>query len=395
MEPTLVDDLFEAMESHELIAYYQPQYNANTGILVSAEALVRWKDADGNIKMPSEFIPELEKTNAITFLDWFVAEEACKTIKELGDRAVPISVNFSQRHVNEKDFASRLERLLKRYEVDKSLFEVEITETAFLGEYENIVSWGKDIHEKGIKIAIDDFGSGSTSIKLLAEMPVSVLKIDKGLMQETSKTPEGKVAIESIFYLAHRLNLETVAEGVENSSQLKLMQSFDCQKIQGFLFAKPMPKEEFMLLCGSSKNVAVNYDVLTDGGQFGTIDLLLEAIYKKYPLIVYGNLSKNSYLIMKNNVDKFIPSTGSFDELTQAGIEMREGEEKVIFNNTFSRLALLKAYKEGKEMVQEVTVVTKKDGKKLKILTNDYFVKMPTSKDVIIIGFNDIIEEIS
>ncbi len=392
MEPTAVDKLFMAMEAHTLVAYYQPQYDANTGILMSAEALVRLVGEDGVIRMPADFIPSLEATDAINYLDWYIAEESCKTLVELGDKAVPISVNFSQRHVNEKDFADRLLKLLKRYGVKKDLFEVEITERAFGDNYDELVAWSKQINKKGIKIAIDDFGSGATSIKLLADMPVSVLKIDKSIVQETSKTKEGLVAIESIFYLAHRLKFETVAEGVETGPQLKLMQSFDCQKIQGFLFAKPMPKEDFVLLCGTARNVLVDYDVLSNGGQFGIIDLLLEAIYKKYPLIIYGNLSKNSYLIMKNNVREDIPSTGSFDELFKKGMEIRTGDDARIFEEHFSKQALLKAYKEGKDMVVATTMAKRDDDRYHKIQTFNYFVKAPNSPDIIVICFNDILE---
>ncbi len=392
MEPTLVDHLFMAMETHNLVAYYQPQYDANTGLLMSAEALVRLIGEDGKVTLPVDFIPKLEETDAINFLDWYIAEEVCKTLVELGDRAVPISVNFSQRHVNEKDFADRLVKLLNRYNVKKELFEVEITERAFGDNYEELVAWSKEIDKKGIKIAIDDFGSGATSIKLLADMPVSVLKIDKSIVQETSKTKEGLVAIESIFYLAHRLKFETVAEGVENGKQLKLMQSFDCQKIQGFLFAKPMPKSDFILLCGNARNVLVDYDVLSNGGQFGIVDLLLEALYKKYPLIIYGNLSKNSYLIMKNNENENIPVTGSFDELFQAGMKIRSGEDARIFEENFSKKALLKAHKEGKEVVKAVSWVERKEGKKERIQTFNFFVKSPSTPDIIVICFNDFLE---
>ena len=161
MNRALIDQVVDAIESHEIRAYYQPQYDANSGRLVSAEALVRWVKPDGTIINPDEFVPLLEKSQDINILDWFMAEEACKTIRELGVNAIPIAVNFSRWHVKETDFSRKLHSLLRTYEISPKFFEVEITESALAVEdFTEVERWANELAESGISIAIDDFGAG-------------------------------------------------------------------------------------------------------------------------------------------------------------------------------------------------------------------------------------------
>ena len=132
MNQTIVDKMLLAMEAHELQAYYQPQYDATTGMIVGAEALVRWIKKDGTVKYPDSFIPQLEKSEAINLLDWFMVEETLKTINELGKRAIPIAINFSRWHVREADFVDRLYSMLNAYDVRPDQIEIELTESAIV-----------------------------------------------------------------------------------------------------------------------------------------------------------------------------------------------------------------------------------------------------------------------
>ena len=203
MNQTIVDKMMLAMEAHELQAYYQPQYDATTGIIVGAEALVRWIKKDGTVNYPDSFIPQLEKSEAINLLDWFMVEETLKTISELGKRAIPIAINFSRWHVREADFVDRLDSMLKAYKVKPDQIEIELTESAIAEEQGKILEWSKKISDAGFKMAIDDFGSGLSSMSFLRDTPATVLKVDKTLIDDNCQTTRGERTLEAVFYLNH------------------------------------------------------------------------------------------------------------------------------------------------------------------------------------------------
>lgn len=392
METKTVGQVRQAMAEREIQAFYQPQYDATTGKMVSAEALARWLPDDGTVIPPVNFIPEMEKTPAINDLDWYIAEEACKTIIELGDSAVPIGVNFSRWHIHEEGFAQRLTDLLDRYSVPGSLFEVEITESALVNEVESIMNWIDSVRNVRIKVAIDDFGSGLSSLQFVKDMPIDVLKIDKSLLSGNCQPEKERIVLESIFYFANRLHLDTIAEGVETKEQLGFLKTCDCKRIQGYIFAKPMPRDRFMELCRTGQEAhAESEDILTLQTPASATQLLLSAIFQRYPLVIFANLSRNSYYMLAydNFTATSCPATGVFDELIEGGAMTIHEEDRDAFCSTFSRENLLRAYTAGENQVSLIARQIGDDGICRRVEITDYFVKSHSSEDILVISLNN------
>lgn len=393
----LIVNVNRAMEMRELTAYYQPQYDALTNRVVSAEALVRWIRPDGTIVPPVQFVPELEKTDAIVNVDWYMVKEVCETLAEQIDEgnAVPIAVNFSRWHVAEKDFVEKLNAIVDSFYIPHTMLEVEITESALIDESESIKAWIKQVREAGYTVAIDDFGSGLSSLQFVKDMPIDVLKIDKSLLSENCEDEKERIVLESIFYFAHRLKMVTVTEGVETGEQLGFLRTCSCEKIQGFLFAKPMPKEEYLKLCRANTKITESEDILEVQAPSSATQLLLDAVFMKYPLVIFSNLTRNSFYMMayENFSATSCPSTGVFDELIVHGTATMHPEDQEAFAYTFSRENLLNEYGKGKKSVSLMTRQLGDDGVYRKVETTDYFVKHPSVDDVLVISLCDNREE--
>lgn len=391
-----LEEIMDAMERREICGYYQPKYDATTGKLMGAEILARWVRPDGSLILPDGFVPVLETSESINALDWLMVEEACQTLKDLGSHAIPISVNFSRYHIRESDFSARLSEILRKYGTDPALLEIEITESAMIEENEHILEWINQIHVLRLKVALDDFGSGLSSLQFIKDMPIDILKIDKSLLSGNCATDKERIVLESVFYFANRLQLDTVAEGVETEEQLGFLKTCDCKKIQGFLFAQPMPKEEFIALC--CKDVvkkAESLDILEFQTPVSATQLLLSAIYQKYPLIIFANLTKNSYYMLSydNFTTKECSGTGNFDELILHAASTVHPEDREVFVRTFDRKKLLEDYRMGTKEVGVRIRQMGDDGVYRKIESIDYFVKNPSSDDVLAINLSSIIKE--
>lgn len=390
----VLNDIKEAMKNGELKAFYQPQYDALTSKLVSAEALVRWVRKDGAIVPPMAFIPELERTNAVADVDWYIFEEVCKFLmkqKNNGDRQFPVSVNFSRHHIRETDFAERLSGIADKYGVSHDLLEAEITESAMVDDSYGILDWINKIHDAGFSVAIDDFGSGLSSLSFVKDMPADVLKIDKALLSNNCENEKERIVLESIFYFANRLNMTTIAEGVETKEQLEFLRTCDCKKIQGYYFAKPMPEEDFLELCRTNTDAGDTADILEIQTTASTANLLMNVIFKRYPLVIFSNLTRNSFYMMtyENFTSTGCPSTGVFDELIIHGASSMHPDDQQIFKDTFNRQNLLKAYSDGKSEVRLITKQLGNDGIYRRVETTDYFVKSPSVDDVLVITLCD------
>ncbi len=397
MSNSFIDQVVYALETHEIKAFYQPQYDANSGRLVSAEALVRWEKPDGEIISPDKFIPRLEETDDINLLDWFMAEEACRTIHELGENAVPIAVNFSRWHVKERDFYRKLEHLLHTYNVRPDLFEVEITESALAIEDFNVIEeWANKIADIGVNIAIDDFGEGFTSLQFVKDMPVSFLKIDKAFLKENCQDEKGRGTLETVFFFASRMNLQTIAEGVETIEQLKFLQSMDCDRVQGYLFSKPIRKEDFIVLAMMDSGPTVeDIGYIKKSGAFSSYNFLFKAIKSEYDLIMFGNLHKNSYYVMysADNLDFKTSTAGVLDDMTDVSVALATTKEAAAtYEKNLSRKALMEAYISGKRRV-DAEVSLKIDGAVNNLHTIVHLMKHPSKNDILMVGMSKKIEK--
>ena len=382
------DEIRRAIAEDELQAFYQPQYDAVTAKVKSAEALVRWIKKDGTVVPPFAFIPQAEESDLILEIDWHVLKKVCQMLqKQSEDRQYPVSVNFSRRHISESHFTETLTSIVDHFGIEHSLIEVEITESAMVNEQDKILDWINNVRAAGFSLAIDDFGSGLSSLQFVKDMPADVLKIDKSLLSRNCENEKERIVLESIFNFAHRLHMTTIAEGVETKEQLSFLRTCDCKKIQGYIFAKPMPEEEYLTLCKHHRAADEPADILAIQTPASAADLLMRVVFKRYPLVIFSNLTRNSYYMMayEDFTATGCPSTGIFDELIGHGASSMYPDDQAIFASTFDRHNLLKAYSEGKSEVRLVTRQLGNDGCYRRVETTDYFVKSDSSGDVLVI----------
>lgn len=393
MGEDLISKVRKAMESGEIRPWYQPQFDAVTGRLRGAEALVRWVKPDGTVLSPAAFVPELEKTDAINEVDWFMAQAACRFIAANREllRHITISVNFSRWHVREENMVRRLCDLADSYGIAHKRLEIEITESALINESDRILEWLTELHNEGFRIAIDDFGSGLSSLQFVKDMPIDVLKIDRSLLSHNCADDKERIVLESIFYFANRLSMLTVAEGVETQQQLGFMRTCGCTRIQGFLLAKPMPEEKFIEVCRSGYANEETEDILSTQSAASAQELLMQAVFRRYPLVIFINVTRDSYYMMEyeNFSARSCPPSGVFSDLIKGGASTMHPDDSRAFSDTFCRDNLLKEYDAGHDTVRLVTRQKGDDGVYRRVETSDYFVQSPSSDDILVICLCD------
>lgn len=247
------ENLLESVDlQKDFLAYYQPKVDIRDGSIVGAEALVRFKDPSdgGKIKSPYFFVPYYEQTGKIIELDYFVFETVCKFLRRRLDENLPvvtISCNFSRMHFTKAGFAGRFEAILDKYQLEKDLIEVEVTETLIMEEinHEIVKENFLELREKGIHLAIDDFGSGYSSLGIFEQIPASVVKMDRSFFLN-KENPERQVKVmKGIVTLSEDLDTQVVCEGVETSKDVKLMETIGAFIAQGYYYSRPIPEEEF------------------------------------------------------------------------------------------------------------------------------------------------------
>lgn len=238
----------KAMASRNFQLYYQPQFDAKTKELRGFEALLRWYDSDLGWISPEQFIPLAEETHLVVPLGDWVMTTALATIKEWEMKFSfngIMSVNVSTVQFVQEDFIEKLFKKIEKSGIDKKHLEIEITEGVLIDNVEDTISKLNKIREQGVGLSLDDFGTGYSSLRYLQLLPLTTLKIDKSFVSNIAAKDGFEANLtESIISLVSKMGLNTIAEGVENEEQLKMIQKFNCRTIQGFLLGKPMPKEQ-------------------------------------------------------------------------------------------------------------------------------------------------------
>ncbi|MBO5386775.1 MAG: EAL domain-containing protein [Lachnospiraceae bacterium] len=260
-EQEIVGMMSTALANKHFIVYYQPQYNHSTGMLLGAEALVRWNHPEKGIISPGVFIPIFERNGFITKLDLYVFEQVCAFVRKCLDNdiyAVPISTNFSRHDIFLPDFVESLEEIRTRYDVPVKYLRVEITESAVMGSSAAVNQVVQKLHDYGYVVEMDDFGSGYSSLNVLKDIELDVIKLDMMFMSEHSESKKGGTILSSIVRMAKWLRMPVIAEGVETIKQADFLRSIGCNYIQGYLYSKPIPEDEFVeILSGSTVGMAV------------------------------------------------------------------------------------------------------------------------------------------
>lgn len=241
----IASSFMEALYNDEFKVFYQPKVSGQDYRIVGGEALSRWY-RDGVMMPPMDFIPVIEQNGTVCLLDFYVLEQVCKDITQwlkAGLNVGRISVNFSRKHLSNPHLVEDIMDVLRKYDMAGRYIEIELTETVDEVESNLLIEFIKRMKYHKVRISIDDFGTGYSSLNMLRSFSVDVLKVDKSFLDNLDE--RNKIVLSNIIRMAQELNMEVVAEGVETKEQALYLGSIGCHTLQGFLFDKPLPKEEF------------------------------------------------------------------------------------------------------------------------------------------------------
>lgn len=258
----LESELRRALRRDELELHYQPRLNLADGRIVGLEALVRWRHAERGLLPPSEFVPLAEQSGLIVPLGYWVIARALRDMQALNTQGLAplhMAVNLSFRQFQDSQLLATLSRLIAEYGVDAHWLEFELTETAVMRRNERVRQTMDALGRVGVRFSLDDFGTGFSSFVHLNSLPITLLKVDRSFVAQMDMREENRKLVHAMINLAHNLNLEVVAEGVESEAQLALLRGFGCNQVQGFLVSKPLPVDALIpfLLQSSHRQVGV------------------------------------------------------------------------------------------------------------------------------------------
>ena len=251
LEQTITSEMNDALQQDQFCFYLQPIYSITTGLPVSAEALVRWKHPQKGLIPPGDFIPLFERNGFITKLDTYLWERVCQYLHDLkadGIEPLPISVNVSRLNLFTPSLCQDILSMVRRYGLDPSMLKLEITETAYTDNPQQLLSAIQTLHAYGFEIMMDDFGSGYSSLNMLKDLPVDILKVDMRFLTGMENNGRAANVMTSIIRMGKWLDIVVIAEGVETVSQIDFLRSVGCDEVQGYYYSHPIPTEEFTAL---------------------------------------------------------------------------------------------------------------------------------------------------
>lgn len=332
-EPELVGCFDDALQFDHIYAVYQPQINHSTGRMVGAEALMRWRHPIYGVQMPGDFIPVLEKNNLIYRADLHIFETVCRFQRRClddGRSIIPISVNMSRYDIYNTNYVEEIEEIRKKYEIPVQYLRLEITESSAIGGREMITRVLRQLHDHGYTVEMDDFGSGYSSLNILKDLDVDVIKLDMAFLSGDIGGRGGTI-LSSIVQMTKWLNTPVIAEGVETMEQADYMKSTGCNYIQGYLYYKPMPEEEFR-----EKMIQLEHEPLTpamhlvktlDAGKFWDPNSMETLIFNNFvggaAIFTYNKESGETKILRVNR--KYVKELG-----------MNMNEHDIIGHDTWS-----------------------------------------------------------
>lgn len=247
-EQGIVNEMGKALQQREFVLYLQPKYEISHETIIGAEVLVRWQNSQRGFISPGEFIPIFEHNGFIFNLDQYVWEESCRLLRKWldeGKSPLPVSVNVSRVSMCSENLVGIFKNLIKKYNLPKHLLQLEITESAYIDNPEYIIEVTKALQKEGFVILMDDFGSGYSSLNMLKNLPVDVLKIDLKFLDSVDSSGRGGNILNSVVRMAQWLDIPVIAEGVETRNQVEFLRSIGCNWVQGFYYSKPVPVNEY------------------------------------------------------------------------------------------------------------------------------------------------------
>lgn len=247
-EQIIIDNMKTALSERQFIVYYQPKYALSNEKPAGAEALVRWIHPELGFMPPNDFIPLFERNGFITDLDIYVWDTVCRDISDwikAGHEMIPVSVNVSRADIYNPNLSNILTDMLHKYDIKPEFLHLEITETAYTESSTQLISVVHTLKELGFIIEMDDVGSGYSSLNMLSEISIDILKLDRGFIVNETTNEKSKGILSFIMGLAKWLRLPVVAEGVETAEQINALKILGCEYVQGYYYAKPMPKTDF------------------------------------------------------------------------------------------------------------------------------------------------------
>ena len=247
-EQKIINAMERAIQNKEFTLYLQPKYDIEKGTIIGAEALVRWISLENGFISPGDFIPVFENNVFVYEVDKFIWEESCRYLRKWldeGREVHPISVNVSRIDLYTPKLVQHLVNLREKYQLPSQYLELEITESAYTEDPEQIITITRQLREAGFVILMDDFGTGYSSLNMLKDIQIDVLKLDMGFLKSSDYSAKGGNILTAILKMAESLKMQTIAEGVETKEQVEFLKSIGCRYVQGFYYSKPLPVGEF------------------------------------------------------------------------------------------------------------------------------------------------------
>lgn len=255
-EQKIINAMEMAIQNKEFTLYLQPKYDIEKGTIIGAEALVRWISQENGFISPGDFIPVFENNGFVYEVDKFIWEESCRYLRKWldeGREVHPISVNVSRIDLYDPKLVKHLVDLREKYQLPSQYLELEITESAYTEDPEQIITITRQLREAGFVILMDDFGTGYSSLNMLKDIQIDVLKLDMGFLKSSDYSAKGGNILTAILKMAESLKMQTIAEGVETKEQVEFLKSIGCKYVQGFYYSKPLPVEDFEKLISDTE----------------------------------------------------------------------------------------------------------------------------------------------
>lgn len=329
-----------AIQEKQFVAYFQPQYNHSTGMMIGAEALARWIHPERGMVSPGIFIPALEESKDIVKLDFYIFEYTCKFIRKCIDEnlhIIPISTNFSRYDIFQEGFIERLEQIRKQYDIPVKYLRVELTESVAMELEVEVNEIIKKLNTLGYLVEMDDFGSGFSSLNVLKDISFDIIKIDMKFMSSITQNNRAGIILSSVVRMIQWLGMPIIAEGVETKEQSDFLRSIGCDYIQGYLYSKPLPADELFALIklgnlGKFSNENEMLDKL-DASTFWTPESLDTLIFSNYVgaavVFAYENGQVHITRVNRKYLKEFGMNLSEKDVINGNSLEqMDEGDRK-------------------------------------------------------------------